>query len=321
MELLFVNPVLKETIWGGTRLAEEFGYETDSDHIGESWVISGHRSGDCEVFTTSGISDYDGKTISELWENNRELFGNMSGDVFPLLVKFIDARDDLSIQVHPDDAYAGVNENGSLGKTECWYILDNTGDGKIIVGHNAKTKDELCSMIDNGEWKELIREVPCKKGSFFQIVPGTVHAIKNGTLLIEIQQSCDVTYRLYDYDRLQNGKPRELHLAKAKDVITCPAGPAEANTKLVYSDAEGNEITELVSCEYYTVRKIDCKTTVTLNRAANAYFDLISITDGEGIVNGTPVRKGDNIIVPAPRFGGNIIELEGNMQVMHSMPQ
>ena len=181
MEPLFVKPVLKETLWGGTRLAAEFGYETTSDHIGESWALSGHKNGDCSVYTHSGNSIYEGRTISDLWKNERELFGNAEGESFPLLVKFIDARDDLSIQVHPDDAYAGANENGSYGKTECWYILDNTGDGKIIVGHNAKDKAELCDMIDNGRWNELIRQVPCKKGSFFQIVPGTVHAIKRNT--------------------------------------------------------------------------------------------------------------------------------------------
>jgi len=318
MEPIFVKPVLKETLWGGTRLAAEFGYETTSDHVGESWAISAHKNGDCTVYTHSGDSPYEGKYLSQLWAENHELFGRAEGESFPLLVKFIDARDDLSIQVHPDDEYAGKYENGSYGKTECWYILDNTGDGKIIVGHNAKDKAELCDMIDKGRWNELIRQVPCKKGSFFQIVPGTVHAIKNGTFLIEIQQSCDVTYRLYDYDRLQNGKPRELHLDKAKDVITVPARPAENSPSLVYEDKEGNKITEMVSCEYYTVRHVEVKEELQIERGEDRNFDLISIISGEGFVNDVPVKKGDNLIIPCSEKAGEKITLSGEMELMQT---
>ena len=217
-EILFLNPTFVEMIWGGNRLATEYHYNIPSDKTGECWAVSAHPKGDCTI--ANGM--YKGKKLSSLWENHRELFGNIQGDRFPLLVKIIDAKDDLSIQVHPDDAYAKKNENGSLGKTECWYILDCNENADLIIGHNAKDKEELQQMIHNREWNRLIRKVPIKKGDFFQIEPGTVHAITAGTLILETQQNSDVTYRLYDYDRLSNGVPRELHIEKSIDVIKAP---------------------------------------------------------------------------------------------------
>ena len=196
MELLFMEPVFKEAIWGGTKLRDVFGYEIPSDTTGECWAVSAHKNGDCRI--AGGM--YDGRLLSSLWEEKPELFGNYPGDQFPLLVKIIDAKADLSIQVHPDDAYAKVHENGSLGKTECWFILDCKENATLVVGHNAKTKEELEQMIHEGRWKEFIREIPIKPGDFIQIDPGTVHAIKGGTLLLETQQSSDITYRVYDYD-------------------------------------------------------------------------------------------------------------------------
>ena len=217
-EIIFLNPVLKETVWGGKRLSE-YGYELPSDRVGEAWAISAHPNGDC---TISGGA-FGGMHLSELWKNHRELFGRDAGERFPLLTKIIDAERDLSIQVHPDDAYAKLHENGSLGKTECWYILDAVPGAKIVIGHNAKNRDEVRSMIEGKRWSEFIREVPVRKGDFFFIDPGTVHAIKGGTLLLETQQSSDVTYRVYDYDRPgSDGKPRALHIAESIDVIKAP---------------------------------------------------------------------------------------------------
>jgi len=181
-ELLMMEPIFKEAIWGGSRLKEVYGYDIPSGHTGECWAVSAHRSGDCRV--SSGT--YAGHTLSSLWREHKELFGTAADSYweFPLLVKIIDAREDLSIQVHPDNAYAAEHENGSLGKMECWYILDCDKDGTIVIGHHAKDKEELRSMIEQGRWTEFIREVPIKKGDFFQINPGCVHAIKGGTLIL-----------------------------------------------------------------------------------------------------------------------------------------
>ena len=142
--ILFLNPVFKEMIWGGNQLAEKFGYEIPSDKTGECWAVSAHPNGDCTVRE----GEYAGRKLSELFKEEPELFGNLPLDRFPLLIKIIDAKADLSIQVHPDDAYAKVHENGSLGKTECWYILDCPEDATLVVGHNAGSREELKEMID-----------------------------------------------------------------------------------------------------------------------------------------------------------------------------
>ena len=178
MELLFMEPVFKEAIWGGTKLRDVFGYEIPSDTTGECWAVSAHKNGDCRI--AGGM--YDGRLLSSLWEEKPELFGNYPGDQFPLLVKIIDAKADLSIQVHPDDEYAKVHEDGSLGKTECWYILDCDPGTEIVIGHHAGSHEEMEAMIRGHQWDEFIRKVPVKKGDFFQINPGCVHAIKGGTV-------------------------------------------------------------------------------------------------------------------------------------------
>ena len=196
-QILFMEPVFTHNIWGGTKLREEYGYSIEGDDIGECWGIAAHPNGTCTIADGA----YKGKKLSDLWEEHRELFGNTQGKVFPLLIKIIDAKADLSIQVHPDDTYAAEHEKGSLGKMECWYILDCEPDSKLVIGHNAKTHEELEDMVHNGRWSELIREVPVKKGDFIQIDPGTVHAIKGGITILETQQNSDITYRVYDYDR------------------------------------------------------------------------------------------------------------------------
>ena len=185
MQPLFLKPVFKEMIWGGTALREEFNYDIPNDKTGECWAISAHKNGDCTVETRED-SEYSGKTLSELWSNNKELWGRAGeAEVFPLLTKLISAETDLSIQVHPDDEYAKAHENGSLGKTECWYIVDAKEDATIVIGHNAKDKAELHKYIENKDFLGLIREIPVKKGAFFFIEPGTVHAIKGGTIILE----------------------------------------------------------------------------------------------------------------------------------------
>ena len=156
--------------------------------------------------------------------------------------------------MHPDDTYAGANENGSFGKTECWYILDAPEGATLVIGHNAKDKAELTDMIQNGRWEDFLREVPVKKGDFIQIDPGTVHAIKGGIEILETQQNSDITYRVYDYNRLTDGKPRELHIEKSLDVITVPAKSVK-DSVISVAQGEKNAMNLLMSCGYYRVWK------------------------------------------------------------------
>lgn len=307
-EILFLDPVCTHNVWGGTRLRTEFGYKEQGDDIGECWGISAHPNGDG---TVKG-GRFAGKKLSEVWREHPEVFGNLDCGCFPILAKIIDAREDLSIQVHPDDAYAAEHENGSLGKTESWYILDCGPDASLVVGHNAKDRTELTEMIQEGRWSELIREVPVKKGDFIQIDPGTVHAIKGGILLLEIQQSSDITYRLYDYDRLSGGKPRELHIQKSIDVITVPAKAVKDSVKSVRGLPK-NRLNPLYACRYYEIFKADVDG--ELEFLQEWPFLAVSVVEGSGTIDGRPVKKGDHLILPD---GFGTVRVEGTMTIFAS---
>ncbi len=310
-EILFLEPVFKSMLWGGERLHTEYGYDLPDAHTGECWAISAHKSGDCRIKSGS----LKGKSLSSLWENHRELFGGMPGDTFPLLVKIIDAKEDLSIQVHPDDTYAGEQEQGALGKTECWYILDCPEDGTLVIGHNARNREELERMITENRWEELIRRRPIQRGDFFQIEPGTVHAIKAGTMLLETQQSSDITYRLYDYGRLEHGKPRQLHIARSIEVIRCPHEDTPISGKVTdYGDCR---VEELIRSRYYTINKLSLKGRHEFLQ--DQRFRNVSVVDGKGLIDGIPVKKGDHFILPAD-YGTYL--LEGELELIESyVPQ
>lgn len=307
-EIIFMEPVFKQMIWGGSRLAREWGYNIPGEDTGECWGVCAHPNGDCTII--NGV--YKGITLSKLWTNHRELFGGVDGDKFPLLTKIIDANADLSIQVHPNDEYARINENGAMGKTECWYILDASEDATIIVGHNAKDRQELSDMITNGRWNEFIREIPIKKGDFIQIEPGTVHAIKSGTLLLETQQNSDITYRVYDYDRLSNGKPRELHIDKSIDVITVPAKKSEECIINVSNDCNNN-MNLMIDCACYKVWKICVDREIEFIQ--DNPFMIMSVISGKGYIDGKMIKKGDHFILPY-QYGN--VSINGELEIIAS---
>lgn len=306
--ILFMNPVFKQMIWGGNRLKSEFGYDVPGDNTAECWGISAHQNGDCVV--REGI--YKGKTLSELWREQPELFGNCNMERFPLLTKIIDTKEDCSIQVHPDDAYAAKYENGSLGKSECWYILDSEEDVSLVLGHTAQTKEELKDMMEQGKWSELIRRVKVKKGDFIQVNPGTVHAITGGLIVLETQQNSDITYRVYDYDRLIDGKPRQLHFSQSIDVITVPAPSLEDSIKSTLALPK-NAMNELISCEDYRVWKLDITEKFSFEQIHP--FLTMSVVEGEGLINGHRIGKGDHFILPD---GFGRVDLQGEMMLIAS---
>ena len=289
--LIFLESIFHEKIWGGTRLKTYFNYEITSERTGECWAISAHKNGDCKVLN----GEHAGKTLSTLWKDNRELFGNVQGEEFPLLTKILDASDDLSVQVHPDDEY-GLQHEGEMGKTECWYILDADEDAELIFGHYAQTKEEFINLIEERKWDTLLRKVKIKKGDFFHVPTGTIHALKKGTLVLETQQSSDTTYRLYDYDRLgDDGMPRPLHLKQSIDVSTIP----HVETNLNYETRKVGEsvLTNFVTCDYFTTSKWDIRGTFTCSHTKP--FTLVSVLDGEGVFNDTKIVKGQHFIVPS----------------------
>lgn len=311
---LFLKPVFQERIWGGTALRDKFNYEISTEHTGESWAISGHPNGQSVVKD----GPYSGKTIRDLWTSNHDIFGNYPSDVFPLLTKVLDANKDLSVQVHPNDDYAKVNENGEFGKTECWYIIDCKEDAELVFGHTAQTKDEFIRQVDAENWNELLQRVKIKPGDFFYVPSGTIHALCEGTLVLEIQQNSDTTYRVYDYDRTdQSGNKRELHLKKAIEVTAVPHSNVEIELK--YEVKPGAKLTTFVEAEYFSVYKWDIngKSTFVQDKS----FMLFSILSGEGNIKvgneSYTIRKGDHFIMPS-----NIGEfiLEGTMEIIVSHP-
>ena len=306
-DLIKLKPIFHEKIWGGRQLETVFGYDIPEGAIGECWAISGHPNGDCEIEE----GEYAGHTLSWLWDNHRELFGGIEGKEFPLLIKILDAKDDLSIQVHPNDAYAAEHENGSLGKTECWYVLDCDDGATIIVGQRAKDREECAQMIEEGRWNDLLNEVPIHKGDFFQINSGTVHAIKTGTLILETQQSSDVTYRLYDYDRPgADGKLRPLHIQQSLDCIDFDA---QAPTTGTVTAPEIDGVTELEKNDIYTVDRV--RVTGAKQLAQTWPFVCLSVIDGEGTVCCEPVHKGSHLLVPSTVTS---IDLDGSMELIIS---
>lgn len=273
---IFLEPVFKEAIWGGENLKKIFKYNTTSDKTSECWGISAHEKGDCKVI--SGL--YQGLKLSELWNEHRELFNNSKLDRFPYLVKILDANKDLSVQVHPDSPYASKYENGEMGKYECWYILDCKPGTKIILGHNARDYYELVGYINTNKWSELLKEVYIKPGDFICIPPGTIHAIRGGTLVLEIQQSSDLTYRLFDYNRRNHeGRYRELHLDKALEVINIPFEPFIINSS--NKSYNNIDITEYIKNEIFNIEKWSINGECNFE---NKGYLLVSVIKGSGYI-------------------------------------
>lgn len=291
---IFLQPQFKERIWGGTALRDRFGYDIPSDLTGECWAISAHPNGPNVV----AGGPYRGKTLAQLWDEHRELFGGTEGDRFPLLTKILDANKDLSVQVHPDDYYAYEHENGELGKTECWYIIDCKEDAEIVYGHMARTRTELVTMINSGDWENLLRRIKIKPGDFYYVPSGTIHALCEGTLVLETQQSSDTTYRVYDYDRTdQNGEKRELHLEQAIHVTTVPH--VDGYTDESTETNKGITIKTFVEAEYFSVYKwdVDGRAEMTQDQP----FLLCSVIKGEAeLMQGGDVyhiQTGTNLIL------------------------
>ena len=312
-DLIFPTPIFHGKIWGGRKLETEFGYEIPDGPIGECWAISAHPNGDCVI----AGGTWDGMHLSELWDQHRELFGDVDGDRFPLLVKIIDAKDNLSVQVHPDDAYAAEHENGSLGKRECWYVLAVDPGTKIVIGQRAHDRAELAQMIEDGRWDDMLNLVPCHVGDFFPIEPGTVHAIQGGTLILETQQSSDVTYRVYDYDRVQDdGSTRELHIQQSLDVVDYGM-EAPASGEVTAPEVDG--VTELMECPNFVVDRVRVEGEKNVEQPWP--FMCVSVIEGSGTVTASEagvehqVARGTHFLAPA---GCGTLSFAGNMTLVTS---
>ena len=310
-KIVFLEPVFCERIWGGRNL-EKFNFSIPQGDIGEAWVIAAHDNGSSKIINGSLA----GLTLKEAYEKHPTVFTEKVYDKFPLLIKILDASDNLSVQVHPEDDYAKVNENGELGKTECWYVLDAKEDAKLVYGHSAITREEFNSRIDNAEWNELFIEEKVKEGDFFYIPAGTLHAIGEGILIYEVQQNSDTTYRVYDYDRTdKDGNKRELHIEKTKDVTKVPFEKVVTNPK--EEKVGKSTITYLANEKYFSVFKINVIEQIVIEK--NKTGNLFTVLEGDGsiVINGIKhnVKKGDSFILTTECTS---YILEGNMLLIGS---
>ncbi len=307
-EPFLLTPAFIEKIWGGNKLKNGYHKKTDIENLAETWECSIQQNGLSII--ASGF--FSGKTLKEIIENNPEILGSNTKDLkdFPILVKLIDAKQDLSIQVHPDDEYAFIHENGNHGKHELWYILEADKNSKIIYGLNhSVSKTDIINSINNDCINNYVQSIEVKKGDVFFIKPGTIHAIGSGILLAEIQQNSDITYRLYDYNRIEkNGKTRELHIKKALDVANLDVAitPNQPMRVLRYSKSCASEL--LCRCKYFQVERLLIDTEHTEKKYStrtdcNTFVVYLCII-GSGIMyynenDAIMYKKGDCIFIPS----------------------
>ena len=309
---IFLNAVLQEKIWGGTKLQSLFHFPIPSDKTGEAWIISAHPHG---VSTVKSPSPYAGMGLDKLYKQYPELFNGQHLKSFPLLIKLLDAADDLSVQVHPDDAYA-LSHEGEYGKNECWYVVQAEPGAKIVYGHSAMTKEEFTEKINEEAWSELFTEVPVKAGDFFNVPSGTIHAIGGGIVILETQQNSDTTYRVYDYHRKDNsGNLRPLHIQQTIDVTTIPQSVPTINQQVVTTDTGIR--TTFVENKFFTVWKYDIDG--DYSDALSSTYHLVTVLDGNGTltVDGTtyPIEKADSFILPS---GTPTLQVNGSVQLIVS---
>lgn len=301
MSPILLAPSGKDYLWGGNRLKTEYGKDIELTPLAETWECSVHPNGPC--YAISG--EHKGMTLAEIIKMHPEYVGNKNTQI-PVLIKFIDAAKDLSVQVHPSDEYARKYENGQNGKTEMWYVLEAKEGAKLVWGFEHKvTKEILEKDITDGTLQNDLHYVPVHKGDVFLIESGTVHAIGEGILLAEIQESSDLTYRLYDYNRRdKNGNLRELHFGKSVQVLNMnPIGDTSQKPRYVrYFYGCSREM--LCRCKYFETEKIQVTKGFSFSVMKNS-FQVLLCTNGEGGLetdgSNRPLRfqKGSCIFLPA----------------------
>lgn len=314
-----LRPAAKDYLWGGNRLNNEFAKDIDMDPLAETWECSTHPDGPSIV--ASG--EYEGQSLIDVIKAHPDFLGShpdTDGEL-PILIKFIDAKSDLSVQVHPDDEYAFAKENGQRGKTEMWYVLDAKEGTSLVYGLRQTTdKEVIRKAILDGNVEKYLQKVPVKKDDLFYIEAGTIHAIGAGALIAEIQENSNLTYRLYDYDREdKHGNKRELHIDKALDVANLKgmSEPKQPIRVFKYSQGVAREL--LTRCKYFEVY---CMVINTERRQKVTYqadelsFRVLLCVNGCGTVNYTDERtlreesltiyKGDCLFIPASSVEMNI---------------
>lgn len=296
MKTVKLTPALKDNLWGGNKLKEKYGKKTDLTPLAETWELAFHKDGECRV--PDGLTLREAASEKDLGKNVKDF------PFFPTLIKFIDAKDDLSVQVHPSDGYALTNEN-SFGKTEMWYIVEADEGAGIYLGFSRDVSpDELEGAIRENTLTSLMNFYPVKAGECYFIPSGTIHAIGKGCLISEIQQNSNLTYRVYDWGRVdKNGKGRELHVEKAKAVTNL----SKFENNALHIPVENGEIIGV--SKYFTVTKIELSGEMSL-AVDSGSFRCMCMVSGEGEIDGQSVFRGDTVFIPAQN-GEIILKGEG----------
>lgn len=294
-----MESVFKEMIWGGNKLKKVFGKKIPNDKIGESWEVSCHKDG----ISKAANGEYAGMKLTELVKTLKTDLTGKDGNTFSLFYKIIDANDKLSIQVHPDDAYAQKHENSPFGKTEMWYIIDAEPGAKIGYGFNCDmTKEEVKKAIEDGNLEQFINYIEVKPGEGYFIPAGLVHCLCEGVLVGEIQQNSNITYRIYDYNRSYHGQKRELHADKALEVANLK------KTDIVSGKTDG----VLAECDYFTCEKIRLDGQVS--DETNGAYHILFFAEGKGEISCEAgvfsFTAGDTFILPA-KLGAYVVKGKG----------
>jgi mannose-6-phosphate isomerase len=296
---LVFTPILQDRIWGGTKLRTDLGKDIPTETTGESWELSAVE-GNVSVVKNGALA---GTPLTDLLEQYPDdILGTAVhakfGKQFPLLFKFLDAREDLSIQVHPNDELAKKRHN-SFGKTEMWYVMQADPGSRIIVGFNHKSSpEEYLEKLESKQLIDILNQVPAEKGQVFFLETGTIHAIGAGIVIAEIQQTSDITYRIYDWDRVDaNGNGRQLHVEEALDAMNYN----ETDTQKHYT-TEVNKSNTTVDCPYFTTNYLPLDGTAEISRSGES-FTVYICTEGEFTVDIAgetyAFKKGDTVLVPA----------------------
>ena len=301
MEMFKLIPSVADYIWGGRRLIEEYGIKTDKAPAAEAWVLSCHSAGP----STVEDGEFKGQTLEQVWENHKEICGTNGNkfEFFPILIKFIDAKNNLSIQVHPDNDYA-MRVEGEYGKTEAWYILDCDEGAELILGFNREVSvEEFKKAAQSEEMLNIVNKVKVKKGDLFFIESGTLHAICKGILLAEVQQNSNTTYRVYDYGRVgADGKPRALHIDKAADVTKlCPPTITNASEREVEKQ-DGGTRTHLTECDLFKMYSVETDGEYVSEAGDGSFVSLLCLDGSAEVVCGKKtlgMKKGESLFIPA----------------------
>lgn len=302
-----LKPAAKDYLWGGNRLNEDFSKQIDLSPLAETWECSTHPDG----LSTVASGSFTGQTLADVLTAHPEYLGQHGGKngELPILIKLIDAKEDLSVQVHPDDVYAQAHEGGQRGKAELWYVLDALDSSCLTYGlHHPVDRAVFRESILNGTVEKYLQRVPVRKNDLFFIQPGTIHAIGAGVLLAEIQQSSNLTYRLYDYDRTdKNGKKRELHIDKALDVANLHGTDAPRQPLRVLRYRKGSASEVLYRCSHFQVERLlvnteRCREMAELHTDGLSFQVLLCVNGcGTLLTGGESLNffKGDCIFIPA----------------------